>query len=142
MELRNATLKDWSFLLSLRNDEETRRNSKNNETIHPEEHLSWLKKVLQDPNVHLFIAVQDHNMVGTARANFEPSTGVYELSWTISPESRGKGFGKQMIKALAEKFGSKIRAEIKNGNLSSIRLAESVGMRLVMQKDDILYFSK
>lgn len=142
MELIKATLADWEFLLFLRNDAETRRNSINTEAILPEQHLTWLQNVLLDEHVHLFIAMHEGSRIGTARANYDPSLGIYYLSWTISPESRGKGFGKLMVLALASKFEGKIRAEIKKGNLSSIRIAEYAGMRFEKEENDVLVYSR
>jgi RimJ/RimL family protein N-acetyltransferase len=47
-----------------------------------------------------------------------------------------------MVDILVKQLRCSVRAEVKESNLASIRIAESVGMVLVDRKDGVLYFSK
>ena len=47
-----------------------------------------------------------------------------------------------MVKLLAEKISSPIRAEVKKGNIASSRIAEAAGMCLVREAEGILYYQR
>lgn len=141
MTLRKATFDDWQFLLDWRNDLETRENSHNMELVEEENHKKWLNSILSNENRQLFIAIEKEIPVGTVRADFDNQNAEYELSWTISPDFRGKGIGKKMIKLLSNKLQAKIRAEIKKENISSVKIAEFSGMTFKKEENGILHFS-
>jgi len=141
IDLKEATLEDWKLLLDWRNDIATRKNSHNIDLVKEEDHKAWLCKVIKNSNRKLFIAYQNKKPVGTARADYDELEKNYELSWTVAPNSRGKGIGKHMVKCLADVLKTKIRAEIKKGNTSSIRIAEYAGMNFKGKKGEVLYYS-
>ncbi len=66
----------------------------------------------------------------------------YELSWTVSPIMRGAGIGKVMVSLLADSINEPIRAEIKPGNLASIRIAEEAGMMLKREDNGVLHYRR
>src|SRR3990167_5701995 len=136
--LRSATEKDAIFLFKLRNDEKTEAASHNTGDISWSEHLVWLKNTFKNKNRKLYIAEEDFIPVGQIRTDF--SCGVYELSWTVEPELRNKGIGKRMVAELAKKISGKMRAEIKSDNISSIRIAEYIGMRKYCENNRVLYY--
>ncbi len=140
MNLRPVTLQDASLLLQWRNDPVTRLASHNTQEITLEDHFLWLKKLLENSNRRLFIAEVEGLPIGTVRADLEEN-GVTELSWTIAPEARGKGFGKEMVALLAKQIQGPIRAEIKVGNISSIKIAEFSGLKFSYEKDGIMHYS-
>jgi len=138
IELRLATVEDADFLLACRNDIQTRKASHNTGSVTKEEHVHWLNKILKDENRTLYIAEQSGMRVGTARADkLENKT---ELSWTVSPDSRGKGIGKEIVKAISPKIHGPIYAEIKKENLASVNIAKSIGMILNDERNGVLYF--
>jgi RimJ/RimL family protein N-acetyltransferase len=139
--LRKATFYDWKFLLDWRNDIETRKNSHNMAIVEAENHKKWLNSVLSNENRQLFIALENNIPVGTVRADFDKSNNEYEISWTISPIFRGKGIGKKMVKLLSDKLQAKIRAEIKKGNISSVKIAEFAGMTSKKEENGVLHYS-
>ncbi|MBC9933819.1 GNAT family N-acetyltransferase [Chitinophaga qingshengii] len=143
MILRKVNMEDWPLLLEWRNDIETRNNSHHPEPVAEEDHKRWLNTVLNNPNRHLYIAVDDNEPVGTVRADFEPHTQTYELSWTISPQFRGKGVGKKMVGLLVALLatGAKVRAEVKKGNIASAKIAESAGLSFQKEENNILHYS-
>jgi len=141
MILRKVTFEDWKILLEWRNNLETRKNSHNMELVEEENHKKWLSSILTNENRQLFIALDNEIPVGTVRADFDKQNTDYELSWTISPDFRGKGIGKKMVKLLSDKLQAKIRAEIKNGNIASVKIAEYAGMTFKKEENGVLHYS-
>ena len=141
ISLRKVKFEDWPMLLEWRNDEETRKNSHSTEPVAEASHKTWLNKVLADPNTQLFIAEKNGIPVGTTRADFHESQNDYLLSWTIAPHARGKGIGKLMVKAMADRLNGRIRAEIKSGNIASIKIAEFAGLSYKKEENQVLFFS-
>lgn len=141
MELRKVTLTDWKLLLDWRNDYHTRLNSHKTELVSEDTHKNWLQTVLANENYHFFIATENETPVGTVRADYSENDNCYELSWTISPDFRGKGIGKVMVKLLVERINGKVRAEIKKGNVASIKIAEYAGLRFYNEHNDVLHYS-
>lgn len=139
MELRNATHDDWKILLEWRNNIETRKNSFNINVVEKEEHKNWLKETISSSVSQLYIALEDDIPVASVRADMENE--VYNLSWTVAPSVRGKGIGKKVVRFLAEKLGTKIRAEIKEGNIASIKIAEYAGMKFNYKENEVLHYS-
>jgi RimJ/RimL family protein N-acetyltransferase len=140
IHLRPARIQDAEVLLEWRNDPETRAASHNSEEVKKEEHISWVKKVLADKKRRLFIAEEDGRPFGTIRVDF--SDGVYKLSWTVAPNSRGRGLGKEMVKLIANQITDGIRAEIKMGNQASVRIAEYAGMIFEEEKNGVLHYRR
>lgn len=136
LTLRPALFDDAEMLLTWRNDPLTRAESVNTLVVAPEEHKSWLKKLLDNSNRQLFIAEINQNAVGTVRADFDTANNEYELSWTIAPEWRGKGVGKRMVKIMADQLiENSIVARVKPENKASINIALHAGMRFLEIRD-------
>jgi RimJ/RimL family protein N-acetyltransferase len=125
--------------LSWRNDPETRRNSHTITPVTLDEHVQWLTKSLVTPSRRLFIAEDSGVPVGSVRADF--AADHCELSWTVAPEARNKGFGKKMVQIAAEKIGGRIAAQVKEGNEASVAIAKGIGLHLEEVRDGIMYFS-
>ena len=136
--LRKVTLEDAELLLEWRNDESTRNASHNTNEVSLDEHVNWLGNSIHNNNRKLFIYEKDGLPYGTVRADFDGS--LWELSWTVSPNLRGKGVAKEMVTALIGVIGSNVRAEVKRENIASVKVAESVGMKLDYEKDEVLFF--
>jgi RimJ/RimL family protein N-acetyltransferase len=140
LNLRPATLEDAETLFEWRNDPQVRAASHNQDEISFESHLAWLESSLTNPDRKLYIAEEDGVRVGTVRADLVE--GAYALSWTVSPEWRGKGIGRRMVSLLVEQIKEPIQAEVKVENLASIKIAQTAGMKLDFTKDGITYFSR
>jgi RimJ/RimL family protein N-acetyltransferase len=140
MTLRPALIEDAQKLLDWRNEAATRNASHNLGTIGMDEHMAWVTATLKNPDRRLYIAESGDMPFGTVRADF--SGGVAELSWTIAPEFRGRGLAKLMVAALAAQITGAIRAEVKETNSASIRVAESAGMSLEKSLDGVLHFKR
>jgi predicted GNAT family acetyltransferase len=86
------------------------------ELVEEDNHKKWLNSILNNENRQLYIALENEIPVGTVRADFDKQNIEYELSWTISPDFRGKGIGKIMVKYsltdYKEKSEQKLNREI------------------------------
>jgi len=140
LQLRLATIHDVEVLLEWRNDIETRRASHNMNPVERIAHIEWLRGMINGSDHRLYIAEEFSVPVGTVRADF--STGVWELSWTVSPNARGRGIAKKMVGEVAAKIKGPIRAEVKVGNQRSARVAQNAGMQLVRELDGVLHFER
>lgn len=136
VRLRPATIADAELLFVWRNDPLTRQQSIHTEPVVWETHLTWLEIGLQNPDRWLFIAeqavpaMQAPVVLGTVRA--DKLAEVYELSWTVAPEQRGKGWGKKMVAALIAVLpdGAAYQAVVLHTNPASERIAAGLGMAL------------
>ncbi len=72
----------------------------------PAETLNFLTSALENPDIGMWLAEQDGQMVGICSAiayplYFRPSyTIVQELWWWLTPEARGSGAGQMMFKEI------------------------------------------
>lgn len=139
--LRPATLDDAAMLLAWRNDPVTRQESINTDAIGLQDHQSWLKRVLENPARKLFIAESANAAVGTVRADYSPEQQHTELSWTVAPVYRGKGFGKVMVKLLADALADQLLyARVKASNQASINIALYAGFQFQAEQQGVCSF--
>ena len=139
MNIREVTMNDYKILLIWRNDIDTRKNSHSMEPISEEKHKQWLSNVIDNVNRTIYLFEINHNPVGTGRIDYDGE--LYELSWTVSPDYRGQGLGKQMVSRLVTLLeGKKIRAEVKKSNIPSIKICEYVGMKFEKEENGILHY--
>jgi UDP-2,4-diacetamido-2,4,6-trideoxy-beta-L-altropyranose hydrolase len=119
VDIRPATIEDAFHLFHWRNDALTRAMSKNSDAVAWPDHVKWLTARLEKPG--LFIAEVDRVPVGTFRVDDG------EISYTVAPEYRRKGYGLAMLNKAREMFGP-LRAEIFPHNTASMKIAEQAGM--------------
>lgn len=140
IQFRPATLADAEMLLAWRNDPQTRKASHQMAPVAPEQHQAWLEASLHNPQRTLLIAIAEGQPIGTLRADIgEAET---ELSWTIAPEARGRGFGKWMVRQYVETQRGALRAEVKAGNMASVKIAEFAGLEFLRQMGEVLHFRR
>ncbi len=99
-----------------------------------------MTSILENENRKLYVAEIDGVPVGTVRVDSEKYG--YELSWTVSPMMRGSGIGKEMVSQLAKGISEPVRAEIKSGNIASIRIAEGAGLIFEREEEGVLYYHR
>ena len=138
--LRPATLRDADLLLEWRNDPATRAASHDTSRVAQEEHIAWLSAALNNPDRKLYIAEENGAPVGTVRADC--ANGVWNLSWTVAPQARGRGVAKRMVALLASRISDPIRAEVKAGNVASARIAQHAGMTLERESNAVLHYAR
>lgn len=133
ISFRPATIQDADLLFEWRNDPETRKNSVSESQVTYPEHQAWLTKTLQNPDKKLYIAELERNLVGTVRLE-KRTADQWELSWTVSPEMRGFGIGKWMVKKATELTEKDLIAKIKSENTASMEIAKFAGFEVVNAK--------
>ncbi|QUX97221.1 N-acetyltransferase [Marinomonas sp. CT5] len=138
-QLRPANRNDAERLLVWRNDPQTRQASHHGEVISLEAHMAWLEKSLKSPDQRrLWVAEMNGKAVGTCRA--DRVENAWELSWTVAPESRGQGVAHQMLSQLMPLFNEPLSAQVKIGNIASVKVAERVGFVLDKQEQGVLFY--
>lgn len=126
MTLRTATPLDAERLLSWRNDPATRSNSFTTDLVSLEQHTRWLGQVLNDPSRTLLVAEWEGEAVGTVRLDY--SDDQCELSWTVAPECRQRGYGRAMVAlAIDQASCTKVIAKIKSDNAASQQIVRALG---------------
>lgn len=82
------------------------------------------------------MAEYDGQLVGTVRFDYEGNEA--ELSWTIAPEHRGKGYGAAMLRsAVAREPKRVLIAKIKPENGPSVRIAQAAGFKFYKKEDGL-----
>lgn len=122
--LRKAQPEDIDLLFEWANDRETRLNSFNTQTITRSEHERWFASMMKDPYRIQYIMMHEDVPVGQIRLDITDQEA--EISYTIAPLQRGKGFGCQII-ALAMKQikvdtpdVTRLRGQVKPHNSASM----------------------
>jgi RimJ/RimL family protein N-acetyltransferase len=134
--LRLATMDDAEILLSWRNDPQTIAGSRDHRPVDLADHMKWLAGVLVAANRTLLVAEAAGRPVGTVRID-SGSDGA-ELSWTVAPTHRGRGYGRQMVQEAIAREGGLYWAETRPDNLASIRLVQSLGFQRGATHDGIV----
>jgi RimJ/RimL family protein N-acetyltransferase len=132
MLMRPATIDDAALLLAWRNDPTTRAMSKTIDLIEWDEHCRWLSSRLARAELYFYIAEVDGVPVGTVRID------GWDLSYVVAPEHRGCGVAKRMLQWMCSEFGP-LRAQIKPGNIASIKAAERAGHIVVLLGHDLAH---
>lgn len=130
------------MLLEWRNDEGTRQSSINTDPVDAESHRRWLDASIDSPDRHLFVVEVDGVPVGTTRLD-RRETG-WEISLTVAPEHRGKGFGSELLDVTTEWFdanigGDVILSTIKPSNPASLALFAKMGYAVTREDDDLVH---
>ncbi len=131
MELRKVTTDDAGIILDWRNDEITRKNSFSSEIIALEDHVKWLERKLTDPDCHMYILEDEGRAVGNIRFDVLDNGNVAEISYMVSPNERGHGYGKKillMADDIVKPLGVKVLTGlVKEDNIASRKCFEAAG---------------
>ncbi len=133
--LRPATLDDSEFLLALRNDPETVKNSMRQCRVTPEDHEAWLAKSIADQTRRIFIA--EDGTLPVARGQLDEYFDGTYISVSVIASERGKGYGREVISELAGYAHDwtptkPVRAEIKPENIASRKAFAAAGFRCIL----------
>lgn len=113
----------WADLFAWRNDPDTIKHSLTSKPVTVDEHVKWLKAALANPQIALYVARDPSQgwKVAVGRLERRDLTTT-ELSITVNPRWRGRGYGKQTINALVNAcHGTTVLAVIKETNPVSIQ---------------------
>jgi len=129
--LRVVNKNDIELIFKWSNDSVVRENSFSSEPIKWEEHRKWFIEILENKNVYFFILMKNDSEVGQVRIKIENS--YITISYSISSEYRGLGYGKSILilleKKIYELFRDKyiLRAFVKEDNIISRFLFKKLG---------------
>jgi UDP-2,4-diacetamido-2,4,6-trideoxy-beta-L-altropyranose hydrolase len=123
---------DAEFLLSVRNDPETRSMSLDSQPIAWETHLDWYTKAAADPRQHVYIVEAGPDRIGTVRLNEDDrDPRRTEIHLALRPEFRGHGLGTETIERAcreAVRLGyQSVVASVKRSNPRSLRVFAKAG---------------
>ena len=139
MNLRQATMSDAAFLLACRADPGTQAASWSREPIIPSKHLAWVAETLDNPSRVLLIADECNGgpPVGTVRLDRRAGTAA-EVSITIAPGERGKGYAQPMLSLAALQARAlgitKLMATVRGDNRASLKAFIGAGYAITADR--------
>ena len=125
-----------SFLWRIRNDITSREFSINTNYISHEEHKKWLKNKLNSKVSIIFLVIIDKRNAGVVRFEKNLKLDFTEISIILSPEYRGLGLSKNILKKTLNKVYlehniNNFLANIHKSNLSSKNIFTSIGFKII-----------
>ena len=136
MILRPARLADAYFLLRVRNDPETRRQSLSTGAVSADRHREWLESVLLSTRRLLFVGEAEGQPIGYVRLDLNAGTSEAEVSVALAPEARGRGLGGKIIAAAVaegrERGIVSFMARVRPDNLASLSAFEGAGFAVTL----------
>jgi RimJ/RimL family protein N-acetyltransferase len=133
--LREAREADARLLFDWANELGVRNNSINIENIVWENHLEWFKNKLKNIDSEIFILTDGSELLGQIR--IDKNDSYWEIDYSIDYKHRGKGFGKEIVRLLMNKFESyKFKATVKKKNKASINVFVNLGFKRVQDGSD------
>ena len=133
---------DMKLIFEWSNDEEVRKNSFSSKKIEFEDHKKWFQSKINAENYHILFFMVNYKEVGLVRLEVEDYKAI--ISYQISKDYRGLGYGKTMIHLLEKyvlenKLATCLYGEVKKGNVSSQRIFESLDYRKFLEEDKCIY---
>ncbi|MFB4352925.1 bifunctional UDP-2,4-diacetamido-2,4,6-trideoxy-beta-L-altropyranose hydrolase/GNAT family N-acetyltransferase [Microbacterium sp. LS_15] len=127
---RLAREDDAELLLAWRNDEVTRRNSRDGSVVDEQGHLAWLTRSLAAADRRLLVIEEGGVPVATCRWD-RRSTTDWEVSITVAPDARGRGVAGRALaaaqRALIAPDPVRMIAVVHEQNAASRRVFERAG---------------
>ena len=129
--LRLAQIEDENWLLDLQRQPQTRHYSRNPATPSAEEHHSWMRQTLSNPDKLLLIVEANHISVGSVRLDrLTNDNGLarHEIAIAIHPDFYDRGLGLaalRLVRALVP--GAVLDATVFPENVASRALFSSAG---------------
>ena len=129
--LRKAVLSDIDLYYDWANDPVVRINSFNSEHIPYEDHVNWFNQAILRDDIVMFVLMEDDIPIGQIRINITDAAA--EISYSISSEFRGKGYGSKIVSLLLDVITNEmpeiktVIARVKPENTASVRVFEKTG---------------
>ena len=142
-ELRSVRSDDIDLLFNWANDPVTRKNAFHTEKIPYEDHERWFSKLLSDPYQQQYIFLKNGKPVGQIRFSIENDEAL--ISYSISPDDRGLGYGSLMIDMAKNRFHEdhpevrKLIGQVKRENRASSKCFEKCGFEDVFHQFEFEY---
>lgn len=117
--LRGAEKNDIELFFRWVNDDAVRRNAFENHVISKEEHEKWFEKVMDDPDVLIYILMLNEKPIGQCRLTV--NDGVADIDYSVDSTMRGKGIGKILIDL--------VEREVRENHAEIVKLIGRVKLR-------------
>lgn len=143
--VREATIDDAKIYFEWANDPVVRQMAFHTEPIPWENHIKWFRSKVESPKSHLLLCYHGAEPIGQVRFDILDG-GEAEIDISIAKESRGKGFGKAMLKAAIEyeyciNGVKSFVSEVKDENASSNRMFIACDFINIGKENGIIYYS-
>jgi spore coat polysaccharide biosynthesis predicted glycosyltransferase SpsG len=130
VEVRRAGPRDAEVLFDWRNDRVTRASSRTTGVLNWADHVLWFNHAITSEDLQLYVVEVGDEKIGTVRWDHRGGTD-WEVSMTIAPASRGKGWGRAVLAAGERAFvatrPARLTAAINASNVASLRLFSGAG---------------
>ena len=139
--LRRCTYSDMDIIYKWINDDEVRNNSFNSDYIEYETHVKWFNEKINSNNIYMYIILNNNKEIGTIRLEKHNSKAI--ISYLISNEYRGKGYGNKVIDLIKKEAIINnidiLEAIVKKDNIASRKIFINNGFFEIEENDRYLY---
>lgn len=138
INFRHITEEDTDILYHWRNHESTRKYFFSRDTIEYGTHQTYINNMIQDQDKNQYILQIDGVSVATIKDN--PFDDIKELSYTVSPDYRGKRVSTLLMNVYLHGKSGDFLCRIFEDNIASIKMVERCGFELNKVVDGVCYF--
>ena len=144
IRIRNVKISDSIDILNWRNDPLTRSMSINSDIISLNNHNEWFERVINNSYNVSYIGILEKSKIGVCHFHLNSDEKIFEVSINLNPSMRGKGLGFQFLTKSIAQFSKlhrgRILARVKNFNISSLKLFNACGFKVVNSSNSITQF--
>ena len=146
--IRDVTVADADVLHSWRNEAQVQRISRQQRPISNREHVAWLSDRLSLlPSQPFWMFENEMVNIGIVRFDFDLVLKHFEISITINPLLRGRGFGESILNLAIENClikhpGANFYAEAHQDNHASRQLFLNCGFEEIKPNGKFLVFKR
>lgn len=141
--LRRCTYSDMDIIYKWINDDEVRNNSFNSDYIEYETHVKWFNEKINSNNIYMYIILNNNKEIGTIRLEKHNSKAI--ISYLISNEYRGKGYGNKVIDLIKKEAIINnidiLEAIVKKDNIASRRIFINNGFFEIEENNRYIYLA-
>lgn len=137
---RDCREDDEALLLEWATDADSRTNSFESKAISSETHRAWYRDLLKKPDCVRLYVINTENGIPVGQTRFTLHGTVWEISYSLAPELRGRGMGRALLlaglDALREDLGNvSVVGKVRSSNDSSCRVFRRLGFTEVSVGD-------
>ena len=143
MKIKKATKKDKFFILSVRNQNISRKFSSNKKKITSKEHNKWFQNNFLNKNFFIFIVFIKHKRIGYVR--IEKFNSKYFVSISILKKWQNLGLSKMALRHCEIKVQKKtnnLYAKVNKYNKKSLSLFNGLNYKILTIKNNIFIMKK